>query len=148
MNWLSIFDDIKPEAAATEAEISALSQRLQHPLPDSYCNFLSWSNGGWARSGEREFGFLDTQSVVEFMETYEFARSMPGAVPYAWDGGGVFYVFDFRAVLIAGECPNLACESGANFWEHAWPIGASFLEVCSGVISIGDLQPPSHFEPK
>jgi hypothetical protein len=32
------------------------------PLPPPYLAFLRWSNGGWFRSGGREFGFFPTSA--------------------------------------------------------------------------------------
>lgn len=132
MDWSSVFDEVKPESATTLEDIAGLAQRLNHALPSSYQDFLLWSNGGWARTGHREFGLFDTQSVVEHLENYEFSEYMAGATPFALDGGGIFYVFDFRGSLIDGECPIWVCGSGANTWADAAVIASSFLEVCQG----------------
>lgn len=43
---------------------------------------------------------------------YDFPQYMPGALPFASDGDGGFYVFDMRHAAIEGEYPVLTVEAG------------------------------------
>ena len=139
MQWPLPFDDVQLQAPATNDEVAALAGQLDRALPKTYCDFLRWSNGGWARTGEREFGFFDTYSVREYLESYEFAEYMPGAVPFALDGGGIFYVFDFRNALVNEEYLVWVCGSGSNTWEDAVVIASTFLEACQGTSPVSSI---------
>ena len=68
-----------------------------------------------------------------------FPEWMPGAIPFALNGGGVFYVFDMRQQPQNGEYPILMAEAGTLDFEYAKLIGNSFLEVCQGTTNIEDL---------
>jgi hypothetical protein len=76
------------------------------PLPASYLGLLAWSDGCGATNGKREFGFLGTKSLREYMLCYHFPEYMPGSVPFALDGGGIFYVFDMREAARGGRVPS------------------------------------------
>jgi hypothetical protein len=108
-------------------------------FPPSFLDFLTWNNGGWCRTGEREFGFLATFDLREYTLAYMFPEWMPGAVPFALDGGGVFYIFDMREESQNGEYPILVSGAGNLDYEYAKSIGNSFLEVCQGTTDIGGL---------
>jgi len=109
------------------------------PFPPSFLNFLSWNNGGWCRKGEREFGFLATFDFREYMLAYMFPEWMESAVPFALNGGGVFYVFDMREEPINGEYPILITKAGNQGYHDAKLIADSFVEACSGTTNIEDL---------
>jgi hypothetical protein len=128
-----LFEEFQPEAAATPEQVAALAVFAQRPLPSSYQLFLLASNGGWGRSGEREFGLFGTEEVVRYAQDYKFAEYMPGALPFALDGGGSFYVFDLRAAPDArGKYPVVTCGSGTNTWDMAEALTPSFPEACRG----------------
>src|SRR5262245_33058284 len=59
------------------------------PLPPAYLSFLRWSNGGWFRAGEREFGFFPTADptggVRAMLLAYHLPEYMPGALPIAFN---------------------------------------------------------------
>lgn len=44
------------------------------PLPKSYLSLLRWSNGGWSRSGEREFGWFPTNDAVNGVRALPLLR--------------------------------------------------------------------------
>lgn len=110
------------------------------PLPESFLNFLTWNNGGWCRTGEREFGFLSTPDLRDYTLAYMFPSFMPGAIPFALNGGGIFYVFDMREESRNGEYPILTAASGNLGYEDAKVVGESFVEVCQGTINIEKLK--------
>ncbi|HEX8177235.1 MAG TPA: SMI1/KNR4 family protein [Pyrinomonadaceae bacterium] len=108
------------------------------PLPETFLNFLTWNNGGWCRKGEREFGFLGIPDLRSYTLAYMFPAFMPEAVPFALNGGGVFYVFDMREEPDGGEYPILISASGNLGYEDAKVVAQSFIEVCSGTTNIED----------
>src|SRR5215472_6681118 len=92
------------------------------PLPPQYLSLLKWSNGAWCRSGEREFGFFPTFDangcgVRESMLAYHVPQYMPGALPFAFNGGGTFYLFDMREDAVGGEYPVVCCHAGSLSWD-------------------------------
>jgi SMI1 / KNR4 family (SUKH-1) len=79
-----------------------------HPLPDSYLDFLRWSNGGSFFNCERSFDpFFNTTEIREYLLAYHIPQYMPEALPFAFDGGGSFYLFDMRQPPTNGEYPIL-----------------------------------------
>ena len=105
----------------------------QRQFPQSFVHFLQWSNGGNFINGERELGIFDPASIREYLLAYHIPEYMPGAVPFALDGGGGFYLFDMRSDPVDGEYPIVFSRSGSLGWDeddHAL-IAHSFIEVCA-----------------
>jgi hypothetical protein len=119
------------------------------PLPESYLAMLRWSNAGWSRTGAREFDWFPTSDPVNGVRAmtlaYHVPEHMPGALPFAFDGGGTFYLFDIRQNAVAGEYPVVCAHSGNLGWEadQCWLVGDSFEAACRGRISIHDLRSDS-----
>jgi len=65
-------------------------------LPEEYKQLLAYSNGGGIINGEREFGFFSLEGIREMYLTYGFLIWAPDFLPIALNGGGKFYVYDFR----------------------------------------------------
>ncbi|MDR2880542.1 MAG: SMI1/KNR4 family protein [Azoarcus sp.] len=119
------------------------------PLPASYLEFLSWSDGPSVRRGEREFGFFGTRDIRDYVLNYHIAYYMPGAIPLGLDGGGLFAMFDTRNGP-ADEYPILAVEAGALDYSETALLATSFLDFCQGTTSIADVlypPPPLHEDP-
>ena len=90
---------------------------LKRPFPESFVEFLRWSNGGNFVRGERNFCMFGTQSIREYLLAYQIPEYMPGAVPFAFDGAGGFYLFDMRDEPIDGEYPIVMAHSGSLGWD-------------------------------
>lgn len=169
MDWRTVFDQFEPEPGATPEEVASFPARLAAQLtrdeidevralqagathrdptrwslpkfqvPATYGDFLQWSNGGWGLTGEREFAFLSMADVRSYLLNYEFPLYLPQIVPFALDGGGIFYAFDARGPLTSGEYPIVAVPSGSLFFDDLKPIADSFLACCQGREAIADL---------
>ena len=101
------------------------------PLPQAYLEFLLWANGGWFVNGRRAFDpLLPLQEVRGFVLNYEFPHYMPGALPFALDGGGGFYTFDLRSPR--GPAPVLWTHASDLGFESARPVATSFRDCLSG----------------
>ena len=109
------------------------------PFPKSFLHFLMWSNGGWCRRGEREFQFLGTADLRTYTLIYQFPRYLPDAIPFALNGGGVFYVFDMREDPQNGEYPILGAAAGVLDYEESKFLAHSFIEVCRGTTDIEEI---------
>ena len=118
----------------------------EQPLPPSYLSLLSWTNGGDFGNGERWFQLLPTdgpRGVRATMLAYELPEYMPGALPFAFNGGGVFYLFDLRRPADAdGEYPVVASHAGNLGWgtdDECWPVADRLEDACRGRTNIENL---------
>jgi hypothetical protein len=116
-----------------------------HPLPESYLDLLSWSNGGEFRRGERCFQFfpiLDpVHGVRAMMLAYRLPQYMPGALPFAFNGQGTFYVFDMRGAAKRGEYRVVCSQCGNLGWEpdQYVDVAESLEAACRGEINVDEL---------
>ncbi len=109
------------------------------PLPKTYLEFLQWSDGPWCANGSREFGFFSTADVRTMMIEYEVPQYMPMALPFAFNGGGVFYLLDLREDPVEGEYPVVVAAAGNLDWDSAPRIASDFVEACSGRTNVEKL---------
>ena len=106
-------------------------QRVGTRWPGAWLSLLAWSNGGTFVSGERCFhDLLSLAEVREYTVLYGLVTHLPGAIPFALDGGGGLYVFDAREG--EGELPVafIYQDDVERGWAEAEHLEASFLEVC------------------
>lgn len=115
------------------------------PLPTTYLSLLSWSDGGGFRNGDREFGFFSalgpSGGVRAMLLAYHLPEYMQWALPFAFNGGGVFYLFDMRRPAVKGEYPIVAASAGYLSWDcEAWRVVAeTFPDACRGTTNIEEL---------
>ena len=103
------------------------------PLPHIYLAFLQWSNGGSFRNGVRWFDpFFSTTKLREYLIAYAVPQFMPDALPFAFDGGGHFYLFDMRKAPANGEYPIVYCGAGNLGWDDTVIVALDFLTACEG----------------
>jgi hypothetical protein len=116
------------------------------PLPESYLGFLSWSNGGEFRTGERWFQFfpaLDPGGGVRAtLLAYHLPQYVPGALPFAFNGGGTFYLFDMRRAARRGEYPVVCSDSGSLGWkpDQCRQVADTFEAACRGTVDVDELR--------
>ncbi|MBP1177543.1 hypothetical protein JOE49_004795 [Paenibacillus sp. PvR133] len=103
----------------------------QGQFPDSYMEFLKYSNGGEFQNGERYFQFFNTEDLREMNLAYELPEYMPGAVSFAMDGCGNHYMFDMREEKRNNEYPVLFAHSGSLGYDECEQVAHSFIELCT-----------------
>jgi hypothetical protein len=102
-------------------------------LPTEYIELLQYSNGGGIINGEKEFGYFSIYEVRNFYFTYEFPKYVPCFIPIAFNGGGVFYVYDFRNL----DDISIAAVNSSNLeYESSVIIGKTLYEVLNKTTNI------------
>jgi len=100
-------------------------------LPQTYLDFLRWSNGGSFRKGAKWFDTVfRTDEVRGYLLRYDLPEHMPGVLPFAFDGGGTFYVFDMRRPPRSGEYPVMVAHASNLGFGASRQIGTTFIEAC------------------
>jgi hypothetical protein len=111
----------------------------RRPLAPSYLSFLRWSDGGSFVNGDRCFDpFLPCSRLREYLLAYHIPHYMRGALPFAFDGGGGFYLFDMRAESVRGEYPVVYAGAGNLRYDDAVVVASSFIEACRGTTDPAD----------
>jgi hypothetical protein len=104
---------------------------LTSPLPQTYLDFLCWSDGGSFFNEDRGFEpFLSCSELRQYLIGYRFPRYLPGSLPFSLDGNGNAYVFDMREKANMGEYPVLFVGLGNLRYGQAVNVGrrsATFL---------------------
>jgi hypothetical protein len=109
------------------------------PLPPSYLSLLRWSDGGSFVNGDHRFDpFLPCSRLREYLLGYHVPQYMPGALPFALDGGGGFYLFDMRAGPVRGEYPLLYAGASNLRYDDAVAVASSLIEACRGTTDPAD----------
>ena len=151
-DWSSLFDEVARETPAEQDDLAALATDLDRPLSDeeideagedgasewtipsgplpaSYLDLLGWSNGGsLIRDDVSLDPFFSTHEVRDYLLSYLVPKWMPGALPFGFDGGGAFYMFDMRQPAENGHYPVIRVDSGDLDWDEAEVMAASFDE--------------------
>jgi hypothetical protein len=118
------------------------------PLPPSYLELLSWSNGGEFRTGERWFQFFPIlhprHGVRAILLAYELPQYMPGAIPFAFNGAGTFYLLDMRRAAEREDYPIVCSHAGNLGWDmsECVQIATSFEAACRGTVNVDELLYP------
>ena len=104
-------------------------------LQNEHLELLYHSNGGLIVNGEREFGFFALSDIKDFYFGYGFMKWTPLFLPIAFNGGGVFYAYDYRNTqdicIIAVSSSNLDYDCTAF-------LGKSLKEILSKTTNIED----------
>jgi len=101
---------------------------LEFALTTELRELLEYSNGGGIVNGKREFGYFSLQHIRYYYFSYGFPKYAPYFLPIAFNGGGVFYAYDFRDLL---DIKIVAVSAGDLGYESSVVIGKSLEEVLS-----------------
>jgi SMI1 / KNR4 family (SUKH-1) len=144
------------EKTVLEKNLSSIGITSVHPanwtipqfiLPEEYKQLLAYSNGGGIINGNREFGFFSLEEIRQYYLHYHFPQYTPHFLPIAFDGGGIFYAYDYRKQVegTAGVAPNnsssrpiLALAAGNLSDEDSALLGHSLKEVLTRSTGIGE----------
>ena len=96
---------------------------------------LKYSNGGGIINGDREFGYFSLQDIRYYYFAYGFPKWTPYLLPIAFNGGGIFYAYDFRDLT---DIKIVAVSSGDLDYESSVVIGIKLDEVLSKTTNIED----------
>ncbi|MGC4046208.1 MAG: SMI1/KNR4 family protein [Armatimonas sp.] len=107
-----------------------------YPLPESYLNFLQFSNGGFFEGKNRFLNLFKTSEVREMMLGYGVPYWMPNVCTIGFDGGGNLYLFDMRLPQVNGDYPIWLVHAGDMNFEDAQQIASSFTEFIN--TALGD----------
>lgn len=129
-----------PDSPLTQKFDPASWEMPQRPLSQSYLSFLRWSDGGSFVNGDREFDFFSTSDSEDGVRAmtlaHHFPKHMPGALPFAMEGGGTFYCFDMRAEPVNDEYPIVAARADDLDWKTVLKLADLFEKVCRGKKSV------------
>ncbi|MBF7092963.1 SMI1/KNR4 family protein [Flavobacterium sp. ALJ2] len=104
-------------------------------LPIELQELLQHSNGGGIINGDREFGYFSLYEISDFYIEYQFDKYTPLFMPIAFNGGGIFYAYDFRNPT---NINLVAVSAGVLEYESSIIIGKTLKEVLSKTINIED----------
>lgn len=104
-------------------------------LTDELFELLKFSNGGGIINGDREFGYFSLTEIESFYHEYEFPIYAPLFLPIAFNGGGIFYAYDFRNPI---NINIVAVSSGDLDYESSIIIGKTLNEVLNKTNNIED----------
>ncbi len=102
-------------------------------LPTELQELLQYSNGGGIINGDREFGYFSLYEISDFYLDYQFDQYTPLFMPIAFNGGGIFYAYDFRNPT---NINLVAVSAGVLEYESSIIIGKTLNEVLSKTINI------------
>jgi hypothetical protein len=98
-------------------------------FPATYLELLRHSNGGFFRGRYRDLDPLfSTFEVRDYMLAYSVPHWLPETLPFAFDGGGGFYLLDLRSPSTDDEYPIIWSHACNLSFEDARLLGPSFRE--------------------
>ncbi len=105
-------------------------QLPKYKLPESYLNFLRFSNGGFFAGQNRDLDPLFTMPEVrDYMLAYSIPHWMPQSCPIGFDGGGTFFLLDMRDRSPTNDYPILFAHAGNLGYDDAMTLTDSFAEL-------------------
>ncbi|HEY1194387.1 SMI1/KNR4 family protein [Flavobacterium sp.] len=107
-------------------------------IPEEYVELLRYCNGGGILNGDREFGYFSMTDIREMYIAYGFPFWAPEFLPIALNGGGKFYVYDFRKE----QTPSILVVSSGNigYDDDCWGfLGNTLEEVLNNTNNIEDV---------
>ena len=105
-------------------------------IPDELMQLWQYSVNGGILGNQQDFGYFLPAEVVSFYFIYQFWHYAPNLMPIAFDGGGVFYCYDFRQPDLP---PQVVMSSSGNLGESSdelIPVGNTLAEVLAKEIML------------
>jgi hypothetical protein len=104
-------------------------------LPDELFELLKFSDGGGIINIDREFGYFSLTEIKSFYHEYEFPVYTPLFLPIAFNGGGIFYAYDFRDQI---NLKIVAVSSGDLNYESSIVLGKTLSDTLKKTNNIED----------
>jgi hypothetical protein len=118
-------------AHATYMPIDARALRMPaRRLPDSFLDFLRWSNGGRFRHGNRELEFFGCEGVRNMRFNTCLVAFAPLVVPFGWHDGNMLG-FDTGKDPGNGEFPVVFVHQ--EMMRYPFEVASGFVEFCRGM---------------
>jgi hypothetical protein len=120
---------------ATPKKIEALKKWARGKLPESYLDFLKFSNGGEGFVGKYAYLLLyPAEDIPKLVKAAGVDRFAPGLILIGSDGGDTVYAFDTNQestpiVAASAECLSL---------DNTKTIGSDFEEFLTYLINLKD----------
>lgn len=134
--------DLRPHALYCLEEQAGTAAATAWRLPEYFCIpdelMQLWqysASGAMTGKSVREFSYFSPAEVVEFYFTYQFWYYAPQLMPIAFDGGCVFYCYDFRQP--AAPPPVIMVPSGAigADGEEMGQAGGTLVEAVACILA-------------
>jgi hypothetical protein len=136
MDWLSRLKApdyrwVYASVGAAREDIEVLREFVGRELPDDYVDFIQQFNGAGIMYRDAWYTRVwRIQDIPTWSGAYGFTNaSMPGAVPFADDGGGEAFVFDVRPSRPEGAYPVFAVGYVAIGWGEVLPGADNFTQL-------------------
>ncbi|MCM0664873.1 SMI1/KNR4 family protein [Flavobacterium tyrosinilyticum] len=137
--WYSKLNFYDKQQSLTEKDSIKFEWKKMLPdefyLPKELLELLEFSNGGGIINGDREFGYFSLAEIETFYNEYQFPIYVPLFLPIAFNGGGIFYAYDFRNPI---NINIVAVSSGDLDYESSIIIGKTLNEVLNKTNNIED----------
>ncbi|TWT72753.1 SMI1 / KNR4 family protein [Posidoniimonas polymericola] len=114
---------------ATSESIAELRSEFGDSLPESYCEFLSWSDGGEGSLSVQPYNLcLDSApDTVRHWRDATYQEFFPGFIVIGSNGAGEYIAFDTRSTA---PWPVVALDmTNSNLTESVLPIASTFDEL-------------------
>ena len=118
------------DAHAAQLQATAFCLPPHFSIPAELEQLWRYSVSGGISGNGQDFGYFAPAEVVSFYFIYQFWYYAPNLMPIAFDGGGVFYCYDFRQP--APKNPPIVMNDSSNLGETddeiVW-MGSTLAEV-------------------
>ncbi|OAM26710.1 MULTISPECIES: SMI1/KNR4 family protein [Eikenella] len=106
------------EAYAAQLDATAFCLPPHFSIPKELAQLWQYSVSGGIVGNGQDFGYFLPAEVVSFYFAYQFWHYAPNLMPIAFDGGGIFYCYDFRPHQAAsGHPPPVVMNDSGNLGE-------------------------------
>jgi hypothetical protein len=130
-DWLESDQVLRRHAPVAQEEIQKLESEIGHPFPKPLRELLT-SGGPEGFLGETYIAFFNASDITACWRQAQPVAA--GFVPFASNGGGEWYGYDFRSP----QCPFVLLPALAACWDDAMLLGATWNDFL-GVLKAGNL---------
>lgn len=104
-------------------------------IPPELQQLWQYSLSGGICGEQQDFGYFSPQEVVAYYFEYQLWYYAPNFMPIAFDGGGVFYAYDFRQPVAQPPIVAMAAGNLGESEDEYTVLGHSLAEVLAKPVS-------------